>query len=86
MKLKFISKHKKVALCILGYLIIGYVVVLGLYFLSNPGYFKECPPTVAQFKCSSPIDLVVDLAGRPDFWFQVLVWPLMLITHFGSGS
>ena len=84
MKLKFISKHKKVVLYILGYLIIGYVIVLGLYFLSNPGYFKQCPPTVAQFKCSKPIDLVVELAGRPDFWFGVLVWPLTLITYFGS--
>ena len=86
MKQKLISKRKKVILYILGYFVIGYIVVLGLYFLSNPGYFKKCPPTVAQFKCSSSVDLVVDLAGRSDFWFQVLIWPLTLITYLGSGS
>lgn len=85
MKLETISKYKKkIALSILGYFVIGYIVVLGLYLLSNPGYFKPCPPTVAQFKCPSVINLIGDLASSPDFWLQVLVWPLTLITYFGT--
>jgi len=85
MRLRDMSKYKrKIALYALGYLAIGYVVTLSLYFLSNPGYFKPCPPTVAQFKCPSVINLIEDLANRPDFWLQILVWPLTLITYFGT--
>lgn len=80
MKSVFI-KHKKAILFILGYFVIGYIVVLSIYFLSNPGYFKPCPPTVAQFKCSAPADLVIRLAGRSNFWFEVAVWPLTVINY-----
>ena len=49
MKLETISKYKKkIALSILGYFVIGYIVVLGLYLLSNPGLFQtvstNCSP------------------------------------------
>lgn len=81
-----VENKKKIALYILGYLVIGYVVVLGLYLISNPGYFRPCPPTVAPYKCTSIMDFVRELAVRPDFWLQVLLWPLTLITYFGSGS
>lgn len=81
-----LENRKKIALYILGYFVIGYVVVLGLYLLSNPGYFRPCPPTVAPYKCPSIMGLVRDLAVRPDFWLEVLVWPLTLITYFGSGG
>lgn len=86
LNLRFISRYKKVILYILGYFIIGYIIILGLYLLSNPGYFRQCPLTVAQFKCSNPIDLVIDLMNGSDFWIEVLVWPLTLITFLGSGS
>ena len=85
MRLGDISKYKKwIILCILGYLVTGYAVNLGLYLLSNPGYFKPCPPTLAPYKCTGVMGLVRDLAVRPDFWLQVLVWPLTLITYFGA--
>ena len=85
MRLGDILKYKKrIILCTLGYLVTGYAVTLGLYLLSNPGYFKPCPPTVAPYKCPNVMDLVRDLAVRPDFWLQVLVWPLTFITYFGT--
>lgn len=77
MNLKNISKHKKkIALYTLGYLAIGYAVTLGLYLVSSPGYIYNRHVS----------ELIVSLAIRGDFWFQVLVWPLFLITYLIGGS
>jgi|Deesub1362B_J571_1020462.scaffolds.fasta_scaffold57520_1 hypothetical protein len=79
-----VKNKKKITLYTLGYLTVGYGVILGLYLISNPGYLKPCPPTVAPYKCPSVMDLVRNLTVSPDFWLQVLLWPLTLITYFGT--
>jgi hypothetical protein len=79
-----VKNKKKITLYTLGYFATGYAVTLGLYLLSNLGYFKPCPPIVAPYKCPSVMGLVIDLAVRSDFWLQVLLWPLTLITYFGT--
>jgi len=77
MKLKNISKYKKkIILYTLGYLAIGYTVTLGLYLVSSPGYIYN----------RHVGELIVSLATRGDFWLQVLVWPLFLITYLIGGS
>ena len=77
MKLETLSKYKKrMVLYTLGYFVIGYAVTLGLYLVSSPGYI--CNRHVGE--------LIVNLAMRGDFWLQVLVWPLVLITHLIGGS
>ncbi|MCK4733541.1 MAG: hypothetical protein KAT65_13900 [Methanophagales archaeon] len=77
MKLETISKYKKrIVLYTLGYFAIGYAVILGLYLVSSPGYIYN----------RHVGELIVNLAMRGDFWLQVLVWPLVLITHLIGGS
>jgi len=70
---------KVIILCILGYLITGYVAVLSLYIFSNPGYLIPPPPRLAQYKRRTLVDFVIELMLRPDFWRDVLIWPLFLI-------
>ena len=77
MKLETLSKYKKrMVLYTLGYFVIGYAVTLGLYLVSSPGYIYN----------RHVGELIVNLAMRGDFWLQVLVWPLVLITHLIGGS
>lgn len=68
---QFLLNNKgEIALYFLGYLATGYAVALGLYLLSNPGYFKLCPPVVVPYKCTGVMGLVRDLAVRPITGFR----------------
>jgi len=81
-----VKNRKKIALYTLGYLATGYAVLLGLYLLSNPGYLMPCPPTVAPYKCTGVAGLVKDLAVRPDFWRDVVIWPITLLFYLIAGT
>jgi len=73
---------KRIGLYTLGYLAVGYLGTLGMYLISNPGYLQPCPPDLAPYKCIGVTGLIKDLAVRPDFWFDVLTWPISLPIKF----
>lgn len=78
------KRTSKLISAIIVYLVTGYLVIFGLYLISNPGYFESCPAYVAPYKCPSITGLAKDLAARPDFWLDVAVWPFKLITFLIS--
>ncbi|RLE73229.1 MAG: hypothetical protein DRJ37_00840 [Thermoprotei archaeon] len=57
----------------IGYIATGFVTVLILYILSNPGYLKPCPPSVALYKCRTFFDFTLELVSEPEFWYNVLI-------------
>ena len=70
------TRNKKIIIFIIIYLVIGYGVIFGMYLRSNPGYLQPCPPELAPYKCTGVSGLIGDLAVRPDFWLEVLAWPI----------
>jgi len=77
-------KAKSVLISISTYLVVGSLLVVGLYVVSNPGYLQPCPIRVVSYKCSTTTDFIASLIARPSFWIEVLLWPLTLTTYFGS--
>lgn len=65
---------KKATLYALGYVAIGVVVNLAL-FLSNLGILTAACTSVA---CPTIVELMVNVILKPEFWLNVIIWPLKL--------
>lgn len=49
------------------------------------GFTVKKPTMPEPEKCTGVMGLVRDLAVRPDFWFDVLIWPISIPLHLFTG-
>lgn len=66
---------KKTTLIIICYLLIGFVVSVAQYFITNPALSQACPAYVAQFKCQNTLETILMILSYPNFWFNLIIWP-----------
>lgn len=74
-----ISRKQLIQIALI-YLIIGVLVSISQWFITNPGYLQPCP--TSNFKCISTADRVVEILLRPDFWLLLIIWPIRFIFGF----
>lgn len=71
--------NKSLFVVIVGYLLLGIIVSIVQWFITNPALLESCPEYVAQFKCSSLTVRFIEILKRPDFWWGLPIWPLKFV-------
>jgi len=71
---------KRFTFLILAYLALGVAASVGQYFLTNPSLSEPCPSYVAEFKCSSIPERILEIISRSDFYITLPIWPFRFIS------
>lgn len=75
--------RKKLVVYALCYIAIGVVVNLAL-FLSDTGISTpSCQPDVQW--CPTAVELIGNVILRPDFWLNIVIWPVKLAVFLWHG-
>lgn len=78
--MKTLVEHRKqIVATIIGYFIVGIIVGIGQYFITNPALLEPCPEYVAQFKCTTVLQRIAETVLQPYFWIYLPLWPFTFV-------